>query len=190
MPNYQKGKIYCIKNHDLKNIYYGSTTQDIEIRFSQHKSNAIKNNYKRCSSHLCFQTNNYECIILQEVCCENKIELWAIEREYIEKHDNSEYKIINTAIPNQTAKEYYEKNKKYLNEKRKARYYKHHEQEKERVRNYYHKVKEKTLKSFECDICGGKISHHHSARHIRSKKHQSALKRLQKIQEIKNAHNN
>ncbi len=37
MPDYQKGKIYTIRFHNINSIYIGSTTQYISSRFHQHK---------------------------------------------------------------------------------------------------------------------------------------------------------
>ena len=37
MPNYQNGKIYCIRSHQTDNIYIGSTTQKLCVRMAEHK---------------------------------------------------------------------------------------------------------------------------------------------------------
>ena len=37
MPNYQNGKIYAIRSHQTTDIYIGSTTQSLSVRFGEHK---------------------------------------------------------------------------------------------------------------------------------------------------------
>ena len=38
MPDYSKGKIYCIKSNQTDMIYIGSSVQILDDRFTQHKS--------------------------------------------------------------------------------------------------------------------------------------------------------
>ena len=54
MPDYLKGMIYMLEpscKHDIKDIYYGSTTQPLHDRFHSHKSKFITNRGK----HVYFQ---------------------------------------------------------------------------------------------------------------------------------------
>lgn len=174
MPDYKKGKIYCILNEDLKNIYYGSTTQKLSNRFNQHKLN-----YRTChrpsSSKECFKTENVKILLLEEFPCENKYDLFNRERFYIEKNYFFDYKIVNKCIPNRTGKEYYTDNKDLICAKRMIKYYKNHNKEKERATNYYHTHKADRLLPITCSICGGTTNKHHNARHNQTIKHKKAL---------------
>jgi len=174
MPDYKKGKIYCIINEDLKNVYYGSTTQTLTKRFNQHKINSIS--CKRPStSKECFKTENVKILLLQDFSCENKYALFNRERFYIEKNMFFDYKIVNKCIPNRTGKEYYLDNKDLICAKRMIKYYKHQNREKERASLYYQTHKEERLLSKTCAICGGTTNRHHQARHNKSNKHKKAL---------------
>jgi hypothetical protein len=46
MPNYNNGKIYCIKSYETEDIYIGSTTQKLCKRMGSHRRSykAYKNN--------------------------------------------------------------------------------------------------------------------------------------------------
>ncbi len=42
MPNYANGKIYTIRFHNSNEIYIGSTTQSLPVRFGGHKEVLIQ----------------------------------------------------------------------------------------------------------------------------------------------------
>jgi len=42
MPNYANGKIYTIRFHNSNEIYIGSTTQSLAVRFGGHKELVIQ----------------------------------------------------------------------------------------------------------------------------------------------------
>jgi queuine/archaeosine tRNA-ribosyltransferase len=64
------------------------------------------------------ENGDYDIILLEEVKdCENKEQLRARERHYIESLD-----CVNKTIPGRTNKEYYQLNKDFINNKKKAKY--------------------------------------------------------------------
>lgn len=160
MPDYSQSKIYQIQpiiEHDEGDIYIGSTTKNLNTRFTLHKSNFkryIENKYRNTSSFYIFEKygiENCEIVLLEEFNCETRCELFAKEKEYILNN-----KCVNKFIPTRTEEEY----KKYQ-----AEYYKEHkeyraeyrernkdailnyqaeyrEQNKEKIKNYYQQNKD------------------------------------------------
>lgn len=100
MPNYSKSKIYKIVCNITGETYYGSTTQALSSRLAGHK-NDLKRKTKGCSSKQILERENYNIILCEEVCCDNKEQLKAIERKYIEENE-----CVNKNIPLRTKKEY------------------------------------------------------------------------------------
>ena len=105
-----KGKVYKLVSPHTDDIYIGSTIQALATRKSQHKKD-----YKRfvdgkkrcgCSSFKLIEKGEIDIILLEEVSCENIKELRERERYWVEANN-----CINMKIPNQTRKEWYEKNK-------------------------------------------------------------------------------
>lgn len=181
MPDYKKGKIYCIKNDDLKIMYIGSTTQNLSRRFTQHKADVNKE-HRYLTSKKCFETDNVMIDLIEKFPCETKHELWNRERYFMENNPFNEYSIINKCYPLRTRQEYYQANKKLLDLKRKVYYYKNIDQERERAKQRYYDKKDELLKSWTCPVCGGSVSKIHFARHCNSKKHKRGLE-LQKIKD-------
>jgi hypothetical protein len=127
MVNYNNGKIYKIVCNTTGLVYIGSTTKNkLCERLTQHKSRFKKYNEGdniKYSSFLVLENNNYNIILIENYKCNNKDELTARERYYIEKIE-----CVNSVIPGRTRKErdnlkvnkikksisdkkYYEKNK-------------------------------------------------------------------------------
>jgi hypothetical protein len=105
-----KGRVYKLVSNHTNDIYIGSTTQSLGGRKSGHK-----NDYKKfldgrrkgsCASFTLIEKGEIDIILLEEVSCETIKELKERERYWIETTD-----CINIKIPNQTRKEWYEKNK-------------------------------------------------------------------------------
>jgi len=145
--------IYLIEDlNDLK--YVGSTTQELNRRFSRHMS--AKRTGRYCSSS---KLNLDNCIITQLERC-NKEDRKERERYWINKID-----CVNQIKLNFDQKEYNEKNK----EKKK-------EWSKEYMKEYREKNKE-TIKEYGkldwfCSDCKCNVKRCHKARHLKSKKHQ------------------
>jgi hypothetical protein len=149
MVNYNKSSIYklCCNDLNIKEIYIGSTT-NFTKRKQKHKSNCININspHYHVKVYKFMRENggwtNWSMILIDNVSCENKLELHKIERDYIEKNNS----ILNCHIPGRTQKEFYEKNKEYYDDnkekilKQKNEYY---QKNKENYKEYYEKNKEK-----------------------------------------------
>jgi hypothetical protein len=114
MPDYQKGKIYKIVSNTVEGVYYGSTADTLWSRFGGHKTDYNywkKGNNKYCTSFKLIEAGDAEIILIEYFPCNNKIELKARERWYIENND-----CVNKVIPNRTNKEYYQDNREKLKE--------------------------------------------------------------------------
>ena len=109
--DYKNGKIYKIVSDNSDKIYIGSTTQLLSKRHHSHRRSYIA--YLSGKSHFVssfklFELGNTDIILLENFPCNNKEELYARERYYIELNKNI---CVNMHIPTRTDKEYYEQNK-------------------------------------------------------------------------------
>jgi hypothetical protein len=83
MPNYQNGKIYCIRSFKTDDVYIGSTTQSLALRIGKHRTGYRM--WKNGKSHF---MNSYQILehgdeyieLVEEYPCKNKMEL--CKREY------------------------------------------------------------------------------------------------------------
>ena len=121
MVNYKNGKIYKLVNSICNegNCYYGSTCNKLRIRKQQHKYNYKywkEGKYHFVSSFKLFDEDfeNTKIILVEEVKCDNKQQLLARERFYIEN-----YKCLNKCVPGRTKKEYIKTNAIKIKEQRK-----------------------------------------------------------------------
>ena len=191
MVNYSNGKIYKIEpncEHEEEEIYIGSTTkQYLSQRMEKHRSS-----YKYWKEGKCGKTNSFilfekygvencNIILLEYINAQSKDELTAKEAEYIKN-----YKCINKLLPFQTNEERKEKNKdknktyrlqnKDKIQKIKKEYY---QDNKDKFKEYYEnnkdKNKDKINTPYICDICNGRYTHNHRAKHFKSLKHQTEL---------------
>lgn len=113
MPDYSKGKIYCLRSHQTDNVYIGSTIQTLAKRKGGHIS--AYNSYlkKKCSWMTSFDIVKYGDFyieLIEDYPCENKQHLEKKEGEYIRDRV-----CVNKIIVGRTDKEllnkYREKNK-------------------------------------------------------------------------------
>jgi len=161
MPNYQNGKIYKLICTSTGDVYYGSTIQSLNVRLSKH----------HCKSSTCSSKTfiNPKIYLLENVPCNSKAELEAIERKYIENNE-----CINKHVPGRTQKEYREDNKEKGKERNKKYYLENNEKLNEKVKKYREenkeKIKEIRNQKFNCD-CGGQYTKSNKSRHERTKKH-------------------
>ena len=106
MVSYQNGKIYKLVCGDL--IYVGSTCSDLKTRLYYHK---LKSNI--CKSKILFESGEkVEIFLVEKYPCNDRDELKARERYYIEKFGNK----INQRIPGRTASEWEKNNKEHIKE--------------------------------------------------------------------------
>ena len=84
---YQNAKIYKIVDTTNDNIYVGSTCKKLCQRLANHRSKYTAYLKGKChfvTSFIILENNNYDIILLEECPCENKEQLHAKERYYIE----------------------------------------------------------------------------------------------------------
>ena len=154
--DYEKGKIYCIRNYINKDIYVGSSCQPLCKRLSWHKSSMNK---KCCAKYPLYDKmrelgkENFYIELLENYPCSNKEELRAREGHYIRQMGN-----LNKRIENRTKKQwaednaesvkaskdkYYENKKELVKERAKKHYEEHREAKIEYQKQYSEENKEK-----------------------------------------------
>ena len=174
MVNYSKSMIYklCCKDPNITSIYIGSTT-NFYRRKSEHKTSCNNENNKRYNTNVYkfIRDNsgfeNFDMILIENVSCNNKRELFKIERKYIDELKPS----LNITKPYVTEeekikykKEYNEENKEWLCKKKVKEYRK----------QYYEKNKnqilEKQKEKINCEFCNCLTSKSTIRRHQQSVK--------------------
>lgn len=167
--NYNEGKIYKIVSDSTDRIYIGSTCKKyLSQRLSKHVCSYKlylqgKTNY--VTSFDLIKNGDYDIVLLENVNCDNKEQLRARERYYIELYNNI---CVNKLIPNRSRKEHYEDNKNRISEQRKEYYEVNKDKILEQRKQYYEANKDKYK---HLCICGCTYSHTHKERHERSRKH-------------------
>ncbi len=109
MNKYNNAKIYRLVCNITGLNYYGSTVQPLHKRKMDHKyayDDYLKTGKIKYTSKKIIEGCNYDIILVEEFNCDNKNQLEARERHYI---DNNE--CVNKVIPTRTIKEYREANK-------------------------------------------------------------------------------
>jgi hypothetical protein len=104
--DYKNGKIYKITSDSTNKIYIGTTCQPLCKRIAKHK-----NSYKRFQNGKRTNVSSFELIklgdaiitLIENYPCENKEQLRAKERYYIELNKDI---CVNRYIPNRTSQEY------------------------------------------------------------------------------------
>ena len=152
---YKNGKIYKLVSSGTPVVYYGSTTQSLATRLSKHKGR------NDCCSKELFDAGEVSIVLVEEFPCNNKYELLARERIYIEfMLNNFTHRVIcNKKIPTRTNSEYYRDNREHINEY--CRKYK---------QNNKDSLNERASEKFNCE-CGGKYTRNHKLCHFKTKKH-------------------
>ena len=180
MPDYQKGKIYKIVSNTVDGIYYGSTADELWSRFGTHNRHFRawkKGKYCYVTSYKLIEAGDAEIILVEKYPCNDKIELKARERWYIENND-----CLNKNVPNRTAKERYQDNKEKVLEQQKEYYQDNKEkilkQKKEYRQTNKEKMKEYEKLTFQC-LCDGYHHNLHSrAKHFRTQYHINNFKSI------------
>jgi len=174
MPNYNNGKIYCLRSHQTDDVYYGSTTQKkLAVRKGGHRSNYKrwlngKGNYVTSFELVKYDdcyielVELYPCTckgeldrregeIIRDNECVNKIIAGRTRKEYridnVEKikEDRKKYRLVNTDKIKEYDKEYYLNNADKLKEYQKG----YRLNNIDKIKGYYlaniDKIKEYTL---------------------------------------------
>jgi hypothetical protein len=98
------GIIYKIVCNETNEVYYGSTQHSLNMRMRGHKSgyNSWKQgNNPFTTSFQIIERGNYSYSLIETVECEDRHQLEAVERKYIENNE-----CINKCIPCRSQEEY------------------------------------------------------------------------------------
>jgi hypothetical protein len=178
MPNYQNGKIYCIRSHQTDKVYLGSTCQKLCKRMATHRSKYkrfLNGNHHNVTSFDILSYDDAYIELIQHYPCDTKEELHKREGQYIRKLN-----CVNKCVPGRTKKEYYNENKEFVKTIMK-KYRDSHKQEKKeydrkfRIKNL-EKINKRMKAKIKCDVCNCEVSYCHMARHKKSQKHINNLK--------------
>jgi hypothetical protein len=161
MPEYKNGKIYMIWFEGDDRRYYGSTTNSLHERFSQHKLH-YKHKNSTCSLFQLFDlygVDKAKIELVEAYPCENRNELRRQEGFHIRNNTH-----INIQIAGNTKSEsdklykknhneeckardkaYYQRNKEKIKERRALYYEEHKETEKQKMKERYHSKKDSSV---------------------------------------------
>jgi hypothetical protein len=109
MPDYQKAKIYRIISPSKNLVYYGSTTQTLSQRLTDHLKKKKYNKGGQYTSYLVLDCEDYKIELVEEYPCNNKEQLFKKEGEYIKANE-----CVNKYIAGRTDKEWRDDNREYL----------------------------------------------------------------------------
>ena len=137
MPDYSKGQIYHIYCNITGETYYGSTVNTLAKRMGKHRDEA-KENSKNCASKSIINRGDYDYSLVENYKCNNKQELHARERYWIENNE-----CVNIVVPGRTKKEWYEANKDKISENHKKYYEENKDKIIEQKKGYYDTNKDK-----------------------------------------------
>ena len=137
MPNYQQGKIYCIRSHQTEQIYIGSTTQTLAQRMAKHKN--ITNG---CRSEQILEYQDAYIELIELFPCNSKEELNKKEGEHIRIKN-----CVNKNIPCRTEKERYQD----IKEKKKEQMKEYRERPDAKEKRKAYKLKKRIQKRIESE---------------------------------------
>ena len=168
MPDYQKGKIYKLVSDHTDEIYIGSTCQLLCHRLSQHARD-FREGKNKCTCKNMFELGKVKIVLIENVPCDSKEELYKRERHYIETMD-----CVNKLIPGRTVAENYQDKKEHFKKKSMDRYHAKKEEILKQHKEYRLKnidtIKERRKLRTICD-CGLDVNKEHIAQHKRTKRH-------------------
>lgn len=155
MPiDYKQGKIYKLVSDNSDDIYIGSTCQSLTARLGGHKrdyNSYLKEDKNRryCTAQKILEKENCKIVLIEKYPCNDKIELFKKEREWIENLncvnkqkpytsdiEKKEYMI-------EYHKNHYENNKEEINEKTLKRYHLNKDKINKKTKEYRENNKEK-----------------------------------------------
>jgi predicted GIY-YIG superfamily endonuclease len=176
--DYSKSIIYkfCCKDVSIKDIYIGSTT-NFRQRKRQHKCRCNTQNHQSKLYQFIRENggfDNWDMIMIEQINCENRLELLRKEREWLEKLGGT----LNTEIPSRTQKERIDTNKKEYSKSQKEWYKNNKEIVIKKVKEYREtnkdKIKENKKRYYnetiECPNCKNIIKKYNLERHLKTKK--------------------
>lgn len=150
MPNYNNGKVYCIRSHQTDQIYIGSTTQKLCRRMTDHRRDYkrwLKGKYHYMTSFEIIKLGDAYVELLELCPCSCKEELHKVEGGYIRK-----MKCVNKYIPCRTKEEYHKEyrkmNKGIIAKKREEYYERNKDKILKQMKKYRKMNKEKIAKQY------------------------------------------
>ena len=168
MPDYQKGKIYKLISDHTDEIYIGSTCQLLCHRLSGHARD-FREGKNQCTCRNMFELGKVKIVLIENVPCDSKEELYKRERHYIENMN-----CVNKLIPGRTMAENYQDKKEHFKKRSLDRYYATKEEISKKTKEYrlknIDKIKERKKLRTICD-CGLDVAKDHIAQHKRTKRH-------------------
>ena len=173
-PEYKIYKLVC----DDTDLFYIGSTRDFTSRKSRHKSSFNKPNNKEYNTKK-YQTmrefggfENWRMVVIDILYDVTKLEAEIREEQMrmeLKALLNSQKASCGGITLEEYRKNYREENRDQIRDNKK-RYY---EENKDHIKEHKYKYNEE---KFDCQ-CGGKYTHCHKARHIRTKKHQLYLEK-------------
>ena len=168
-------KIFCKTDDEL--VYYGSTTQRVCDRISNHNANYKswkKGTYHFVSSYLVIETDDWDYMTIEKVVYDEPFEFKNRERFWIVNNE-----CVNRTIPNNTQKEsskiYRTKNKVKIAERVKVYNTKNKVKIAEKAKKYIadnkDELAEKRRNKITHCVCGGIIRGYEHKRHEKSRRH-------------------
>ena len=149
--NFKKGKIYMLEpscEYEEGDIYYGSTTQPLNKRYHQHKSQYFQGSKTKTKSTLLFEKYGIENIkiqLIKEIIFKTKEELNKEEGDYIRNN-----KCINKQIAGRTKQEWVETNKEKISKQQKEYKLKNYKCLIEKIKVFRIKNKDKKKNKIKC----------------------------------------
>lgn len=147
MKDYSKGIIYYLKSPNCGKIYYGSTIEDINVRFSKHKTNS-----NGCTSKQIINSGDAEIFEIEKYPCSNIYELEDREAEYI---INNYKQCVNLYIPGAI---------------RRAGGTKEYDKARDKEPKRKQKKKERRAEKVTCNLCGCIVSRGNIGPHQKTQK--------------------
>ena len=176
MPDYSKGMIYKIHCNITGETYYGSTVNTLAKRMGTHRNMAKDNSKKNLASRSIINRGDYDYSLVENYKCNNKQELHARERYWIENNE-----CVNIVVPGRTPKECYEANKDKILKQQKVFYEANKDkilkQQKVYIEANKDKISERNKEKVICE-CGCELSKRNLTRHCKSKFHQEFMESL------------
>lgn len=166
---YNGGKIYKLTDTNYTKMYIGSTCQELSARLSGHRRN-YRNGKCLCESAKLFDEFGIENIkieLIEEIKCDNKVQLLKREGYYIMNND-----CVNKRVAGRTHKESSKAYRETHQEKLKQDYKDIYAKNKDELREKYKNEK------YTCE-CGVEIRKIEKSRHSKTRKHKFYMTTLQ-----------
>jgi hypothetical protein len=142
-----KGIIYKLTCNETGEVYYGSTTLSLNKRMTDHKSKCKQwkeGKFHYVTSFQIIDRGNYSYSLIETVECEDRKQLEAKERFYIENNECINKIVVGRTLK-ESQKEYYESNKEAILEQQKE--YREANKDKKKAYDRQRYLKKKLLKN-------------------------------------------